>query len=63
MDTLNLILLMILSAIFGFAMGNVYGQQKMRMMLSDLLNQLTDHIRIVTETDKEKKEDNGKWPV
>lgn len=45
MNTLNLVLMIVLSAMIGFAMGNVYGQQKMKIIFNSLLDKLANGLK------------------
>ena len=45
MSTVNIVLMMVLSAIIGFAAGNVWGQAKMKAIFNDLLNKLTNGLK------------------
>jgi hypothetical protein len=51
------VLLAILTTIIGFSIGNVYGQQKMKMILSDLITKMTDGLKTISTQDK--KGENG----
>jgi hypothetical protein len=48
--------MIVLAVMIGFSMGNVYGQQKMKMIFNDLLNKLTNGMKVIAGTD-EKGED------
>ena len=56
MNTVNIVLMIVLAVMIGFAMGNVYGQQKMKMIFNDLLNKLTNGMKVIAGTE-EKGED------
>ena len=55
MDTVNIVLMVILASIIGFAIGNVWGKESMRRTLSGLLAQLTDGMKKAVETEVRKK--------
>lgn len=42
LDTINIVLMIILSVMIGFAIGNVYGRASMKQIMTDLLNQMID---------------------
>ena len=52
MSTVNLVLMIILATTIGFAMGNVYGQAKMKAIFNDLLNKLTENLQAVAQSAK-----------
>jgi hypothetical protein len=51
-------LMIILAVMIGFAMGNVYGQQKMKMIFNDLLNKLTNGMKVIAGTDEKGEKKN-----
>lgn len=57
MNTLNQVLTIILSAILGFAIGNAYGQTKMKMILNDLIDKVTKGLRSFNDQAADKKGD------
>lgn len=56
MSTVNIVLMVVLAAIIGFAMGNTYGQAKMKVLFTDLLNKLTDNMKAVAGKERKKEE-------
>lgn len=58
MDTANLVLMIILSAMIGFAIGNAWGKATMKHMFSELLNKMTESLRLAAGKvgEKDKKE-------
>ena len=56
MNTVNIVLMVILSAIIGFAAGNVFGQTKMKMIFNDILNKLTEGMKAVANRKEEAKD-------
>ena len=57
LSTLNLVLTIVLTAMIGFAIGNAYGQTKMKMILNDLIKKMTDGIRSINDRAADKKGD------
>ena len=57
MDTANLVLMIILSAMIGFAIGNAWGKAAMKHLFSELLNKMTESLKLaagkVPDKDKE----------
>lgn len=45
MNTVNIVLMIVLTAIISFSAGNAYGQQKMRMIVSGMLDKAMGLIR------------------
>lgn len=45
MSTVNIVLMMILSVFIGFAMGNVWGQAKMKALFKNLLDKLSEGLK------------------
>ena len=45
MSTVNIVLMIVLSAIIGFAMGSAYGQAKMKLIFNQMLDKLTLHLK------------------
>jgi len=45
MNEVNTVLMMILCAMIGFAIGNVYGQNKIKMLIQDLLTRMTNGLK------------------
>lgn len=45
MDTVNMILMMVLCAMIGFAIGNVCGKESMKRIFSTLLDQMLKGIQ------------------
>lgn len=44
MNTANIVLLAVLCAIIGFNAGNAYGQQKMKIIVGDIIKRLTEGL-------------------
>jgi hypothetical protein len=44
MDTLNIVLMMILSVMIGFAIGNVYGKETAKKMFQTLIDSIAKHL-------------------
>ena len=57
MTTVNLVLTILLSAMIGFAIGNVWGKETMKRTFSELLNKLTEQFRMAANTTHDKKEE------
>lgn len=57
MDTVNLVLMMVLCAMIGFAIGNAWGKATMKHMFSELLNKLTEGLKLAAgkTPDKDKE--------
>ena len=59
MNTPNIVLMCILCVIIGFAIGNVWGKEVMKRTFSELLNKLTEGMKLAagaTMKDPNKKE-------
>lgn len=52
MNEVNTILMMILCAMIGFAIGNVYGQNKIKMLIQDLITRMMNGIKSASEMQK-----------
>ncbi len=57
MNSINLALMIILSAIIGFAIGNVWGKESMKRTISSLLNDLTKGLKLYAKNTQDKKEE------
>ena len=57
MSTPNIILMIALSVMIGFAIGNVWGKETMKKLFSEILNKLTDGIKAAANQQGGKKED------
>lgn len=57
MNTVNIVLLTILATMIDFAMGNVFGQTKMKMLFNDLLTKMTEGLKSAASS-LTKKEDS-----
>ncbi len=57
MNTANIVLMVILSVMIGFAIGNVWGKETMKRTIADLLNKLTEGLKLAAGTEQKKKED------
>lgn len=57
MDTVNLVLMIVLSAMIGFGIGNAWGKATMKHLFSELLNKLTEGLKLAAGkgSDKEKE--------
>ena len=57
MDTVNLVLMIILSAMIGFGIGNAWGKATMKHLFSELLSKMTEGLKLaagkVPDKDKE----------
>ena len=49
MNTANIVLMIVLAAMIGFAIGNAWGKEAMRRTLSGLLNQLIEGMKRASE--------------
>ena len=56
MSTVNLILMVVLSVMIGFAIGNVWGKETMKRIFSDLLQKLTEGLKVAASEQKKKEE-------
>lgn len=56
MNQVNTILMMILCVMIGFAIGNVYGQNKIKMLIQDLITKMGNALK----TEAAKKTDQTK---
>ena len=56
MNQVNVILMMILCTMIGFAIGNVYGQNKIKMLIQDLITKMGNALK----TEAAKKTDQTK---
>lgn len=63
MNTINLVLMCILCAMIGFAIGNVWGKETMKRTLSELLQKMIDGLNRATSSvekvNKENKKESG----
>lgn len=50
MNTVNIVLMMILCAMIGFALGNIWGKEVMKKTLSGLLKQLIEGMKSASST-------------
>ena len=57
LSTPNLVLSIILAAIIGFAIGNAYGQARMKLIVNNLLEKMTAGLKNIAEN--VKKEDRN----
>lgn len=55
MDTVNIVLMIVLSVMIGFAIGNVWGRESMKRTMSGLLEQLTKGISAAAKQREIKK--------
>lgn len=46
MSTVNIVLMTVLAAMIGFGIGNAYGQQKMKIILNDLIKKFMDGLGV-----------------
>lgn len=53
MDTINIVLMIVLSAIIGFAAGNAWGKETMRRLYISFIDHITDGMKATMK----KKED------
>ena len=51
LNTVNIVLMVVLAAIIGFAIGNSYGQAKMKMIFNNLLDKLTKNMKAIVDPD------------
>lgn len=58
MSTANIVLLAILSAILGFAIGNVYGKESIKRTIAIMLTQLTENLKKLSDISEKQKEVN-----
>lgn len=56
MNTVNIVLMVILAAMIGFAIGNVWGQAKVKSLFSNLLDQLTKGLKAAASSNESKKD-------
>ncbi len=52
MDTVNIVLMILLSAMIGFAIGNAWGKETMKRVMTGLLDQMIRGVRKQTENEK-----------
>lgn len=52
MSTVNLVLMIVLSAMIGFAIGNAYGQARMKLIVNNLLEKMTAGLKNIAENAK-----------
>ena len=45
MNTVNIVLMVVLAAMIGFAIGNVWGKETMRRIMQGLINQIIDGLK------------------
>ena len=57
MTTMNTVLMMILCAMIGFAIGNAWGQIKIKRLFSTLIEQLTNGLKASLKEAENKKEE------
>lgn len=55
MDTPNLILMAVLCVMIGFAIGNIWGREKMKKTFSDLINSLGDSLSKAAASKKKEE--------
>ena len=56
MSTVNIILMAVLCAMIGFAIGNVYGRESMKKTVATLFDSLTKGLKNASEQAKKKEE-------
>lgn len=59
MSTVNIVLMVILSAFIGFAIGNAWGKETMKRTLSNFITQITEGLKTAAgskQNDADKKE-------
>ena len=57
MGTVNIVLMCVLFAMIGFAIGNAYGKAVMKKTFSDLLQKLTEGLKLAASAEAEKKKE------
>lgn len=55
MNTANIFLMVILSAMIGFAIGNIWGKETMKRTMQELLNQIISGMKTVSNKKEEKR--------
>ena len=56
MSTVNIVLMAILCAMIGFAIGNIYGRESMKKTVASLFDSLTKGLKVAAEQAKQKEE-------
>ena len=59
MNTVNIILMVILAAMIGFAIGNVWGKEVMRRIMQGLINQVIDGLKMAAEANVKHEDKKG----
>ena len=54
MNTVNLVLMIILSVMIGFAIGNVWGKETMKRLFSETLNKMIEGLKASQSIKKEE---------
>ena len=50
MNTINMVLMIILSVMIGFAIGNIWGKETMKRTFAELISKLTEGLKIAAES-------------
>ena len=55
MDTVNIVLMIVLAAMIGFAIGNVWGKETMKRTFTELISKLTDGLKLAASQAEQNK--------
>lgn len=59
MNTVNLVLTIVLSSILGFLIGSAYGQAKMKVIFTDMIDKMTNGLKSLNGKHTNKEDQNS----